>query len=305
MTGGHLYVDVGAERVQHYISRTPRLKGQRGASSWLSWATHDDQIAAQATAISAATGMPPLAPNPEAGQADGVISVSLPADAEGRPVAEALTGYLRSVLPAIEVTAIWGRGPTYLEAYRDHMKAQREDPPLRSLPPPSDFPPLESCAECRAAAAVGPIRIHEQDLRVCLDCLARYQDLYRRPGLAARERGDPGHGLPVYGVEADLARALGARPVADTAQDLTVLAALGGPGTQRNHVATVYADGNSIGAFFDRIAGHDDPGLKRRVSAAVSPATRDALREATRAVLGPPGPGQMLPVIPMWWAATT
>ena len=44
MTAEGMYVDVGAERIQHYISRTPRLKGQRGASSWLSWATSSDQL---------------------------------------------------------------------------------------------------------------------------------------------------------------------------------------------------------------------------------------------------------------------
>jgi len=179
------------------------------------------------------------------------------------------------------------------------MKAQREDPPLRILPAASDFPPLESCAECRAGPAVGRIDIHEKkDLGVCLDCLARYQDRYRRPGLAAHARRDALHRLPIYRVEADLARALDASPVDDTARDFTVLAALGGSDTQRNHIATVYADGNSIGAFFDRIAGHGDPDLKQRISAAVSQATRDALREATRAVLGPPGPGRHLPVIP-------
>lgn len=299
MTADWLYVNVGAERIQHYISRTPRLKGQRGASSWLSWATDQDQLTWQAEAISATPGMPPIEPNLEAGQADGQISVRLPASADPRPVAGALTAYLRSVLPGIELTAIWGAGPTYLEAYRDHLKAQREDPPLRSLPPPADFPPLESCAECRSGPAVTRIGIHEQtDLGVCLDCVARYQDRYRRPGLAAHARGEAPRRLPIYRVEADLARALDTRPVEDTAQDFSVLAKLCGADTQRNHVATVYADGNGIGAFFDRVAGHGDPHLKQRISAAVSQATRDALREATRAVLGPPGPGRRLPVIP-------
>jgi len=116
VTAGRLYLDVGAERIQHYISRTPRLKGQRGASSWLSWATGQDQLVQQAEAISATPGMPPIEPNPEAGQADGLLSVRLPADADPRPAAEALGAYLRSVLPAIELTAIWGAGPTYLEA---------------------------------------------------------------------------------------------------------------------------------------------------------------------------------------------
>ena len=120
------------------------------------------------------------------------------------------------------------------------MKAQREDPPLRSLPPPADFPPLESCAECRTGPAVDRISIHEQtDLGMCLDCLARYQDRYRRPGLAAHTQGDPEEDrLPIYGEEAGLARALDASPVADTAQDFTALAALpAANGVRRNRSA--------------------------------------------------------------------
>ena len=298
MTGGRMYLDVGAARIQHYISRTPRLKGQRGASSWLSWATSNNELAGQTRVISGRPGMPQIEPNPEAGQADGLISVRLPGDADPRPVAEELAAYLRSALPAIELTAIWGPGDTYLEAYRDHMKAQRDDPPLRSLPPPADFPPLASCGECRAAPAVARVVLHDKKPDVCPDCLARYRDCYRRPGLAAQALEDQAGGLPIYQEEARLARALDAEPVKDTAQDFSVLAALGGPDTQRNHIATVYADGNSIGAFFDRVAAHGEPGLKQRISAAVSQVTRDALREATRAALGPPSAGQNLPVIP-------
>ena len=91
--------------------------------------------------------------------------------------------------------------------------------------------------------------------------------LYRRPGLAARQAAGQ---LPIYREEAKLARALGAEPVKGTAQDFPELAALGGQDTRRNHVATVYADGNSIGALFDRVAAHGDPGLKQQVSAAMS-----------------------------------
>ena len=39
-----MYVDVAAARIQQYIGRTPRLKGQRGASAWLSWATSGEQV---------------------------------------------------------------------------------------------------------------------------------------------------------------------------------------------------------------------------------------------------------------------
>jgi hypothetical protein len=295
-----IYVDVAAARIQHYIGRTPRLKGQRGASAWLSWATGSEQVS-NALRDNAALRASGAELNPEAGQADGLISVRLPGDADPRPVAGALAAYLRSVLPSLEISGSWGAGASYLQAYRDQMKPLREDPPLVSLPPSAGFPPLQSCAECRADPVAGQIAIHEeQDIGVCLDCLARYQDLYRRPGLAAQPRGQaaglPGE-LPVYREEASLARALGREPVRGTAQDFGDLAALGGPGTWRNHVATVYADGNKIGDLFDRIAARGDPKLKERVSAAISAATRTALLEATRAVLGE-DPREPLPVIP-------
>lgn len=290
-----MYVDVGAARIQHYISRTPRLKGQRGASSWLSWATGRDQLAEYVQAISARLGVPGISANPEAGEADGIVSVRLPAGAEPKPVAAELAACLRSALPAIELDARWGAGASYLEAYRDHMKEQRDDPPLRSLPALGDFPALESCRECRAAPAVERLDIHEdKNFGVCLDCLSRYQDCYRRLGLAAQARAG-GDGPPIYREEAELADGLGRDAREAAARDFTALAQLGGPDTQRNHVATVYADGNAIGAFFGRIAASGDAGLKARVSAAVSRATRLALREAARAVLRDDA---CLPVIP-------
>jgi hypothetical protein len=295
-----IYVDVAAARIQHYIGRTPRLKGQRGASAWLSWTTGSEQVKT-ILRENAALNASGAEPNREAGQADGLISVRLPGEADPRPVAEMLAAYLRSVMPSLEISGLWGAGPSYLEAYRDQMKPLRDDPPLVSLPPSAGFPPLESCAECRADPVAGQIEIHqEQAIGVCLDCLARYQDLYRRPGLAGqphgRGEGSPGE-LPVYQEEARLARALDREPVRGTAQDFGDLAALGGPGTWRNHVATVYADGNAIGALFDRIAAHGDPHLKERASAAISAATRKSLLEATRAVLGA-DPREPLPVIP-------
>jgi len=300
-----MYVDVGAARIQHYISRTPRLKGQRGASSWLSWATDSSRLAGQVHAIGARLRRAGIGLNPEAGEADGIISVRLPAGddaqatAAAREAAAEIAAYLRSVLPAIELAAVWGTGPSYLEAYRDHMKARRDDPPLLSLPPPGDFPALASCRECRAGPAVEKIDIHEdKDIGVCLDCLARYQDCYRKPGLAAQPHpggARPPGVLPIYKEEATLAEGLKRHRVDDTARDFTALARLGGRDTQRNHVATVYADGNAIGPFFDRVIAHGDPELKARVSAELSRVTRQALLEATRLVLGD---DSCLPVIP-------
>ncbi len=162
MAAEHLYVDVAAARIQHYLGRTPRLKGQRGASARLSWATdarppneqRDRHLAEQIKALGAE-------PNPEAGQADGLVSMRLAASADARAAAEAVAGYLRELLPAADLTAVWGTGASYLEAYRDQMKPQRDDPPLTHVPALADFPALASCAECRAAPAVDKIDIHE------------------------------------------------------------------------------------------------------------------------------------------------
>ena len=228
----------------------------------------------------------------------------LPADSASEAAAQAVAGtlaaYLRSVLPSLEISGLWGAGPSYLEAYRDQMKPLRDDPPLVSLPPPAGFPPLESCAECRADPVVGQIEIHEKALGVCLDCLARYQDLYRRPGLAAQPHrhgaGTPGE-LPIYGKKPAWRERSAAIQDTGTAQDFRDLAALGDQETWRNHIATVYADGNAIGVLFDRIAAHGDPDLKKQASAALSAATRKSLLEATRAVLGE-DPREPLPVIP-------
>jgi hypothetical protein len=290
LTGERVYVDVGARSIQHYISRTPRLKGQRGASAWLSDATSHGAVEAFLEASESARRHGAEV-NPEAGEADGIVSVRFPAEhdpeAAAAEIASGITAYLRLALPSIELDALWGTGASYLEAYRDGMKDQRADPPLRDFPPLGDFPPLVTCAECRADPAIDVIGIHDdENVPVCLDCLSRYEDRYRKPGLARRSPEDHGQiaGLRVYREECRVATALGRHPVAGTVQDFTELASLGGEDTNRNHVATMYADGNLIGAFFDRVIAYDDPDLKARISAGVSAATRTALREAVRAI---------------------
>lgn len=288
MTGQWTYIDVAAHRIQHYISRTPRLKGQRGASGWLSGATDRDELDRVLARSPRLSGWQAVV-NRDAGEADGLVPVRVPAGVDPRPVAEEITRHLRSALPAIELRAIWGSGGTYIEAYRDHLLGQRSEPPLVSLPPVSEFPLLASCAECRAAPAVEKLDIHEKkDVPVCLDCRARYDDRYRQPGL--------GHEGRVYREEIRLLCGLGRDPVTDTVQDFEELAALGSADTNRNHLATVYADGNMIGAFLGRVAARGDPGLKAVISTAISRATRESLREAAATIAGQGG--GRVPVVP-------
>jgi hypothetical protein len=76
------------------------------------------------------------------------------------------------------------------------------------------------------------------------------------------------------------------------------LAKLGDDSGNRNHLATVFADGNAIGSLFGRVVASGDPEAKKHVSRAVSQATRRALAVATRAVLPEEIGSNKVPVIP-------
>jgi hypothetical protein len=289
VSGQWTYVDVKTTRIQHYITRTPRLKGLRGASAWLSWATDRDRLPAEVLAGHPLLSGYGVEPNPAAGKADGLMSVRFPAGADAAPVARALASDLRATLPSVEISAVWGTGATYLETYRDQLKDLQASPQLLNLPPRSDFPPLASCEECRAAPSIERIGIHEETKWICLDCSVRYDGRYRRFGL------ETGH--LVYRKEARLLTALGLDPDTGIVQHFEELAKLGSADTNRNHLATVYADGNAIGAFLDRVAQHGDPNLKADISAAISAATRESLLAATARALETQS-GERLPVIP-------
>jgi hypothetical protein len=262
-----MYLDVGVERVQRYLTRTPQLKGLRGASAWLSHTTRQDKFAEWVPQC--VGGDVDL--NDEAGEADGVVPLRLPAGADPAPAARQVMAELRARLPAGELRASWFRGPSYVEAYRD----RRTEHVLTSAPPPSEFAALESCQQCRADPAVEIIDIHGEPRKVCADCDVRYQQRYRRPGL---RRG----WVPVT-AERHLLEELYKLPT-DTVATFNELAELGDAEGNRNHLATVCADGNAMGELFGRVAASGDPRLKKEVSRAVSKGTRDAWHEATQAV---------------------
>jgi hypothetical protein len=262
------YVDVGVDRIQRYLTRTPDLKGLRGASAWLSHHTHRDNLP---------KWIPDCVPgdvevNREAGEADGVVPLRLPPDTDPQPVARAVMAELRARLPGVELTAAWSRGPSYIEAYRNRRPGDR----ITSLPPPSEFPALETCHQCRADPWVHVIDIHERkDVRVCADCAKRYEKSYRQPALR--------HGWAPVEAERHLLAEMDRLPK-HTARTFDALAELGDPESKRNHLATICADGNGMGELFRWVAERGDAPLKERVSWEVSHATRKAWGTATRKV---------------------
>jgi hypothetical protein len=269
------YLDVGVAGIQRYLGRTPDLKGRRGASAWLSHATDRDRLRTWITE------RPALAEagvevNPEAGQADGVAPLRMPVDVDARMVADTVIDELSSRLPGLELRATWGPGPSYVEAYRAWTTASGASATLVSRPANADFPPLETCGKCRVDPALERTQIHEERPWLCADCLARYDERYRGPGL------DDG-GVAV-GAEFALLTRLG-RDRRHAVADFKDLAALGDEHGNRNHLATVFADGNAIGALFGRVIAGGDLAAKETVSRVVSEATRGALHAATVAVL--------------------
>ncbi|MEO3747196.1 hypothetical protein [Plantactinospora sp. B5E13] len=286
---GWMFVDVAAVRIQSYLGRTPDLKGRRGASAWLSHASHRAELSSWVAAATA--GLPvTVEVNHEAGEADGLIPLRIPAGQGNGEVAEAVAGAvisaLRQRLPGISLVATWAADDSYLDAYRS-MHKTGSGAGLTVFPPVPDMPALVSCQRCRIDPVVATIDIHEVEVvKVCADCEARYTDRYRRPGLW-REH------VPVS-AETDLLHALHRSP-GQVVQDFTGLADLGDPAGNRNHLATVHIDGNGLGGLFDRIATTGTGEAKATVSATVSAATREALVEATRAVLGDT---RQVPVIP-------
>lgn len=275
-----VYLDVACIRIQQYLARTPTLRGRRAASAVLAEATRlhtaqDTQDAPPLLRVVAGLAEP----NEQAGVADGVASLVVRDGVQPEQVARRVLAHLRAALPGATFQAVWGEGPSYVDAYNRQIKPRlasgREV--LLDLPPLAEFPPVSPCRFCRSAPAstrlpVDPFdEAHAQQAReqdACADCEMRYGTrASRRAGRTAEER---------------LARQIG-RP---RAADLAALAALGRAGRGGNHLATVYADGNAIGEFFTALG--KQPGAdKNSASRRLVDATWDALGAATRAIAQP------------------
>lgn len=277
----YMYLDVGVDRIQGYLTRTPKLKGLRGASAWLSHTTDRRELASW---VRQAAG-DGVEVNEQAGEADGVVPLRLLAEVDPEPVARAVMAELRARLPAGDFSARWFRGPTYVDGYRTSRPLGH----AVSLPAPNEFPALKSCHSCRADPWVDVIDLPgDGRTPVCADCAERFYQHRRRPGL---ERD----WVPVR-AESHLLLELQRLPK-DAATHFDELAKLGDDESRRNHLATICADGNAMGELFGRVAASGDARAKAEVSRAVSNATRTAWWEAAREIIEQ-ADGERIAVIP-------
>jgi hypothetical protein len=316
---GHTYLDVGAVRIQTYLARSRHLWGRRGASAVLAEICRPDSVDDLARELSADLPVT-VRRNDEAAEVDGVVSVIIePAagtttaapDPDGLPrrVAERIAAWMSRELPGLQLEAHAAGGADYITARR----ALARMPVLEWLPAQLEYPPNELCSECGQDAAVADIVVVDRRQRVCADCYARRtwtqrggQGPTRHPAVVYRRMADVGTDVGTFTVEARLLAALGIDSAVDDFGDLASLSRR----RRGNHLATIAADGNALGAFFaavkDRVAapavGAEPPRQGRELlgslSRDVATTTWEALLAATAEVFDRGGGDEFVPVTP-------
>ena len=290
------YVDVGAVRVQQFIARWTKLRGRRNASALLAWATSNEAI----DPVLALWGGVRL--HGEAGDVDGVVSVVLDA---GAPTAEVVAGvlldHLRDTVPGCDLEALWGDGDDYVSAYTNELGPRRAaGDVLVSLPIRREIPVVAACHATEVDPAVTDRKIPGDEeantRRVGFDVAAQ---LDLPSDLATRAR----HQLVVSLGLVDNAQGVAKDPFPETFEALARLGpkkprdeSLGERELKRNHLATVFADGNGMGAFFAKLVKEQSPS-KTEVSKACNAAAQAGLK-AGLAAAGYKADGSTSPVIP-------
>lgn len=281
------YLDIGVIRIQEYINRTSGsdehvLRRRRGASRMVAQATHVASITEDFNTRLAAdfTGWT-LEPNDETYDTEGVAHLKLEraSGASGGvdDLATALLGQVRAIVPQAYLRASWAAADSYGQALPQlkavlRGEARQEATALDVLPPFRDEVLSARCDSCGQAVAAVQGN--------CVDCR-------RREELGGRDVVDE-----ALSPQDEALRVLRVNwPGLSQARDLSSLAGLpkhddpgqGGSG-KRNHLATVYADGNNVGAIFRALAG--DLERAKRVSEALNCTTKGSGHQALADLIG-------------------
>lgn len=291
------FVDIAAVRIQTWLARSAKVRYRRGASFRLADLTDPQHVA---------TLLPPGGPvvaNTAAGSLSGVASVCFPADGLSEEQAREMAmtaairvaSALRDAFPALPLRAVWGSGPSYVQAYAGDMRLR---PPLLDLPAQvEEGIAARPCGMCRSARAVHPkvsFVADEEGVDLCVDCHSRVMASDAPP--AGFTSVGSGKSLPKaqLRLEKDL-QTDGIESVFP--KDFAKLASWLGrtDGDAATHLCTLFADGNRIGVLMKAIADQlssaspkpgDPPALTRAEAVAqLTAATRRAVAEAALAAV--------------------
>lgn len=285
------YLDVAAVRIQQWLTRTPDLRGYRGASALLTNAT--------SRATWEGRGRMPrgVCWNDEAGDVAGVVQLTIeevtvtPVEA-GNLLSEAanqVARQLRTDLPQCPLAGVVGRAVSYVDAY-PAMEAKRVKGDL-VVDSPASPPQLilsKPCDKCRTLAATSELRAvtgdHPDDTgkQVCPDCAARYVATGGTKGdKTARAPHAERVLLQVLNNDERRLDVVGFR------DDFAKLALAGSEkeSTAPTHLALIYADGNRVGDFVSAAAKATV--AKSEIAPALQRATLDALADAVVMIMKP------------------
>lgn len=290
------WVSVGASRIHTWLAATPELRYLRGASAAIRVHTQPSVFGEAWTAAN--PGLAGVIVQEKESAVDGVVVLTAPDKDQAARTASAVVDELSVRLPGLSWQAWWAMAESYAEAAR---AASGSSPTsavgrLTSLPPVQDNSLVRACPQCRREAGRAPAPASAGKLAYPAgdqvgtergedasthgaDCQVRFD--HNRPDAAGVPR--PGV-LPL----------LGAGPAAD----FDTLARKGGivdDGVQqgsigrrdsRNHLATIVADGNGMGALFAKLANSTDatPEHHHQAVAALNDCTRNAVIDADNAI---------------------
>jgi hypothetical protein len=252
-----IYLDVAVQRIGEYLTRVPKLKQLRGASAAISAATRLDGSPWDDLRDTA------VRPNPETGEADGVLHLVVADGQDPDRAARAVLSVLRAALPGAQLTATWAAASDYPSAFRAMHAGAAE--PVTWLPATNEFPVARPCGNRGGDDQGCGQRPGGSDgvADLCPDC---------------RRRAGSGSGASGGRAETLLAE-LG-RPVREIAR----LCPRDERPPRSNHVATVAIDGNGVGGYFARLIEEGDAEKRRSVSRALKDATERAFAEAAHHV---------------------
>ena len=257
------YISVAATRIQSWLSLTPELRLIRGAS-------HALRVQTAPGAIPAGV-LGDFSPCPAAGYVDGVVALEGSSATGERETIARLVGHLSSEMPGAEWEAWAIEADSYVSAVQrvDREAAGFSDPKpvrrYRAQPRVQDVGLIASCDGCRREPATETVA----ERAYGPDCLARLAS--RNEDLAT-----PAH-------QDRWASARGNRSWPEDFEALAHVHLANELPRAANHLATIAADGNSMGRFFE-VLGNESNAHQLRAGA--TGVVDDACEMAVSAALG-------------------
>jgi len=242
------WITVAAVRIHGWIEQTPKLSHMRGASQALHRLTSYDivkELDVEGVTI-----------HKELTAVDGVVVATTSDEARAREFAGLLSDHLAHVIPGSQWESWWSEAPSYGAAYSLALDPFVRTGRLIRLPALQDNGLVMSCLLCRSEPAGAPGGRAD-------DVLADDGPITRKSqGAGCRVRD--AEGQKTSSRKDGSIELLDLIPGARRAEDFEELARKGGlTGEEhralgrkesRSHLATIYADGNGMGALFQGLA---------------------------------------------------